>query len=368
MKNILIIQTAFLGDVVLITPLLSALKEKFPEANLSVLVTPTGKEILACNPAISEIIVYDKKVTQQGFLNFLKIVKNIKEKRFDIAVLPHRSMRSALLTYLANIPVRIGFKNSSGKIFLTHYVDYLKEKHEVERNLKLLDAVKMVMTNNYLLSQIESKTTNPNLQKRLQIYLSQEDKEFACKFLESKGCSNRDSISDSGINSPLIGLNPGSVWATKRWLPERFAEVGDRLANDYGAKIIIFGTKQEAMISQQVIDNMKIPPISAVGQTNLKQLTSLIKMCNLFITNDSGPMHLAMAVNTPTVAIFGPTTLDIGFGPYGENFMVVEKEGLKCRPCGLHGPKKCPKKHFACMKEIGVTEVVKAASRLYDIG
>lgn len=363
MKNILIIQTAFLGDVVLITPLLSILKEKFPEVNLSVLVTPIGKEVLTCNPEISEIIVYDKKATQQGFLNFLKMVKNIKEKRFDISVLPHRSMRSALLTYLANIPVRIGFKNSSGKIFLTHHVNYLKEKHEVERNLKLLDEVEMVMTNNCLLSKIESKTTNPNLQRKLQIYLSQEDKEFACKFLDSN-ISHGDSI----INSPLIGLNPGSVWATKRWLPERFAEVGDRLANDYKAKIIIFGSKQEAMISNQVIDNMKIPPISAVGQTNLKQLTALIKRCDLFITNDSGPMHLAMAVNTPTVAIFGPTTLDIGFGPYGENFMVVEKEGLKCRPCGLHGPKKCPKKHFACMKEIGATEVIKAAIRLYDAG
>lgn len=340
MKNILVVQTAFLGDVVLVTPLLEALKERFPQARIAVVTTPTGGEILQGNPVISEIIVYDKKVTQRGWLNFLRVVRQIRERQFDLAVLPHRSMRTSLLAYLAGIPVRLGFENSIAKFLLTQSAAYLKARHEVERNLELA----------YSLGA-QRKQIKPK------VYLSQEEDSFAREFLAANGVSD-------GF---LVGLNPGSVWATKRWLPEGFAQVGDRLTKDYNTRVIVFGSAKEAEIGQQVIKNMKHTPISAIGQTNLKQLTALIKRCYLFVTNDSGPMHLAMAVATPTVAIFGPTTTDIGFGPYGEKAIVVERKGLKCRPCGLHGPKKCPQGHFACMKEISPDEVIKAATSLGEL-
>ncbi|MEW6097384.1 MAG: lipopolysaccharide heptosyltransferase II [bacterium] len=339
MNKILVIQTAFIGDVILATPILETVAHEFKDAQLSVVVTPQGKEILDGNPNINEIIVYDKKGEDKGFLNFFDMVKKIKEKKFDIAIIPHRYLRSSLLAYLAKIPTRIGFDTSTGSFLLTNKVPYLKNKHEVERNLDLAQLGLGIRAG----------------ERNLSIYLADREKDFAKGFLASYSVVNDDF---------LIGFAPGAVWATKRWTTEGYAQVGDELSKMYQAKIIIFGSKEDVELADEINTKMKTTPIIAAGKTNLKELSALISKCKLFITNDTAPMHLAMAFKVPTVAIFGPTTLDIGFGPYGENFVVVERKGLKCRPCSLHGPRKCPEKHFACMKEILPQEVILACQKL----
>ncbi len=341
--KILVIQTAFIGDVVLITPLLETLAKGLPTAKLTVVTTPAGGEILAGNPAISQIIVYDKKGSDRGISKFFEMVEKIKREGFDLAVIPHRSLRSSLLAYLAKIPRRIGFDTSAGAFLFTTKIPYQRDKHEVERNLDLARlglGIKMI-------------------EQRLKIYLGDKEKVFAQKFLEEHGIKDEF----------LIGFAPGSVWGTKRWLASGYAQVGDELSNTYGARVIIFGSKDDAVVAEQIRQTMKTSTrqasaIIAAGKTNLKELSALIARCNLFVCNDTAPMHIAMAFNVLTVAIFGPTTLNIGFGPYGENFVVVERAGLECRPCNLHGPRQCPKKHFACMNEISPQEVIRACQKL----
>ncbi|MDI6781333.1 MAG: lipopolysaccharide heptosyltransferase II [bacterium] len=337
-KKILIIQTAFIGDVVLTTPLIQSLSKGFPEAELHLLTTPKGKEVLEGDPCIANIIPYDKKGQQKGIFHFLKVVEELRRMHFDLAVVPHPSFRSSLLAFLCGIPYRIGFDRNAGAFLFTSRVEYQLKLHEAKRNLELAYALGA-----------------PHGDYPLQIHISDKNREFS-----------RDFISRTGVlpGDLLIGINPCSVWPTKRWIPERFAQVCDALSNEFKARIILVGGQEDGWLVEKIALFMKTRPILAAGRLSLKHLAGVMERCRLFITNDSGPLHIAMAMKTPTVAIFGPTTTNLGFGPYGESFRVVEKTDLSCRPCGKHGGHRCPLKNFACMKEITVDDVLSAAREL----
>ncbi|MDI6785367.1 MAG: lipopolysaccharide heptosyltransferase II [bacterium] len=339
MDKILIIQTAFIGDVVLISPLIEAISDKYPKAKLYLLTTLEGKDIFERNPHIYNILSYDKRKRDKGLNHFIRIVKHIKKIKFDTAVIPHPSLRSSLIAYFAKIPYRVGFRGRIGAIFFNNKVSYPLEFHEVERNLQLAYALGV------------KKKYRP-----LKIYISQDEKEFASKFFKENKILEDDF---------LVGINPCSVWPTKRWKPEGFAEVADNFIKNLKAKIILLGGPKDKQIVEKVSNLMKEEAVLAVGKFNLRKLSAVLEKCKLFITNDSGPMHIAMAMKTPTVAIFGPTTLAIGFGPYGEKYKVIEKKGLKCRPCSLHGPKRCPIGTFDCMNSITSEKVIMASKELF---
>ncbi|HAX61309.1 MAG TPA: lipopolysaccharide heptosyltransferase II [Elusimicrobia bacterium] len=331
--KILIIQTAFLGDVVLTIPLIQAAK-KYPKAHLSVLCIPSTKNILEGHPAIDEFIVFDKKNSEKSFFSLLKFAKKIREKRFDVALIPHPSFKSGLISYLANIPERIGFSNSAGKFFFTDKVFFDKNKHQLERYLDLLK---------YFGVEVGEEKT--------EIHIDGKDEKFADALLP------KDKI--------IFGINPGSVWATKRWIVEKYAELSDKISKELAGQIVIFGGPDDIEIANSVEKNMKQSAINIAGKTTLKQLAASIKRCRVFITNDSGPMHIAAAMNIPVVAIFGPTVKEFGFYPYTKRSIVIEKN-LPCRPCGKHGPNKCPQKHFNCMNKITVDEVFSTVKKLYE--
>jgi len=178
------------------------------------------------------------------------------------------------------------------------------------------------------------------------IYLSEEEKNEADKFLDRNGISK-------GIT--LIGLAPGAKWPTKKWMEEGFIEVGRKAVKEFGAGVLIFGGPDEADLSKRVAEGIGNKALSVAGVAGLKETAALISRCKAFVSNDSGPMHMATAVGTPVIAIFGPTVKGFGFFPLGRS-TVVEKE-LRCRPCSLHGSKTCPKGHFECMKGITANEV-----------
>ncbi|MBI4778206.1 lipopolysaccharide heptosyltransferase II [Candidatus Desantisbacteria bacterium] len=339
-KKILIIQTAFIGDVVLVSPLIQSLSKGFPGAKLHLLTTPKGKEVLDGDPCLANIIPYDKKGQQKGIFHFLKVAEELRKMQFDLAVVPHPSFRSSLLAFLCGIPYRIGFDRNTGAFLFTSSVPYQLKLHEAKRNLELAYALGA-----------------PEEDYHLRIHISDKNREFS-----------RDFISRSGVlpNDFLIGINPCSVWPTKRWIPERFAQVGDALSNEFKARIILVGGQEDGWLVEKIALLMKTRSILAVGRLTLKQLAGVLEQCRLFITNDSGPLHIAMAMNTPTVAIFGPTTTNLGFGPYGESFRVVEKTDLSCRPCGKHGGQRCHLKSFDCMKGITVDDVILAARELIE--
>lgn len=152
---------------------------------------------------------------------------------------------------------------------------------------------------------------------------------------------------------------------TKQWCPEYFAKVADTLIESMGCEVVLVGGQKDKKVADQVESCMKQTPVNLCGKTGLKVLTSVIGVCKLFITNDSGPMHIACVLGVNVIALFGPTTQEMGFFPYGKNSVVVEKD-LECRPCSLHGGKQCPKGHFRCMKDVKPEEVLQVCEKIIN--
>ncbi|MFC1546497.1 lipopolysaccharide heptosyltransferase II [bacterium] len=329
-KNILVIQTAFLGDIVLTIPLLNNIKKLGHNRKLTVLTIPVGKEILKGQNSIDDIIVYDKKRSDKGIKKLFELINTIKQKKFDWAVIPHRSFRSAFLTWRAKIPNRWGFDISEGKYFLTKKIKYNFNMHDIDRNLEFL------------------KSFTSEFDKRIDFESIAQVNEKVTNILDER----------SFQKGKIIGINPGSVWATKRWPIDKYIEL-IRILITKGYKIVVFGDKFDQMIKEQIDSEFSNHNnfLNIIGKTTIQELTAFFRCLALYITNDSGPMHIAAALGIPIIAIFGPTTKELGFFPYTDKAVIIEKN-LPCRPCGRHGSKKCPKKHFKCMKEISVEEII----------
>lgn len=336
-KRILIVQTAFIGDVILTLPLLQEVKSHFPDAAVDFIAIPSSKSILENNPLIDYLYIYDKRQRDKGITAYLRLIKRLRGRRYDLALVPHRSIRSAGLVFAAKIPRRIGFDKSSGRFLFNTLLPYPRNIHEINRNLRLLtplgiDADKKVFP---------------------EMHFSREDETAVQNWLVEK---------DLGGNRKCIAFAPGSVWATKRWLPEHFAGLAKRLTNK-GFHIILIGSAQDQEATAMIAaDNPKVH--DAAGQFTLRQSALLIQQCHALVTNDSSPLHLAVSVGTPVIAIFGATIPAFGFYPYGDNDRVVEVEGLSCRPCGIHGGNSCPIKTFDCMVKITPERIEKELEAL----
>jgi heptosyltransferase-2 len=339
-KRILIIQTAFIGDVILCTPLIKVLRETFPEAFISFLLIPETENVLENNPHLNELLVYDKR-KKRGLGSFLQIVTRVKQGRFDLAIIPHRSLRSALLAYLSGIPERIGFDRAAGSFLFTRKVVYRANAHEVDRNLSLLSSFGSDLSD-----------SSPEL------FPSSEDSSFARKLLSAAGIAEGDEI---------VGVAPGSVWATKRWLPERFAEISDLLLKEAGAKVVFLGSEEDRTLCERIADSMTENPVIAAGKTSVLQSAAIMSLCRVILSNDSAPVHIASAMRIPVVAIFGSTVPEFGFAPCGVDHLIIQKQ-LDCRPCGIHGKRRCPEKHFRCMQDISTEEVFEAVLSLVKRG
>ncbi len=317
--RIVVWQTAFLGDLILTTPLFSSIKRIFPDSHLSVIAKPFGRDVLKNNDDIDELIVFDKKS-----MSTWELIKKIK-RRFDIAISPHRSHRASYSLFLARIPFRVGFDKAGFSFLYTKTVPHKFDgTHEIERNLKLL-----TVFDEY----------DPNkLIKFPKIILSEDEKGFYKKH----GLKEKD----------YVLIAPGSKWETKRWTPEGFGKIIDLLI-DRGERVVLIGSKEDIKFTEEVLGFSKkgYDVLNLVGKTSLRETFSLIKSGKLLISNDSAPVHMAVAFGTPVVDIYGPTVTDFGFYPY-RNGKVVEIDGLECRPCGLHGHRECPIGTHDCMKMI----------------
>jgi heptosyltransferase-2 len=246
---------------------------------------------------------------------------------------PHRSLRSALLAWFAHIPHRIGFDTSAGRFFFTEIVRYYPSLHEVDRNFELCRSLGII----------------PHKRPLPRLYPSENDRSVVDRFL------SKHELRLS--SSPLVGIAPGTVWNTKRWPTERFAELIKKLVT-YGIYVVLIGGKEDAGLCDELAkDTFPSRVISAAGKFTLLQSAVLIQRCTMLISNDSAPMHLAVAMKTPVAAVFGATAPEFGFAPYGEHDVVVEVKGLTCRPCSIHGGERCPISTFDCMKTISAERV-----------
>ena len=331
-KNVLVLQTSFLGDSLLTLPLVRRLKESLSGARVSVLTLPKNGDVFRNNPWVDEVILDDKRGEHGGLFGTWKIARALKRRRFDLAVIPHRSFRSALVAWLAGIPRRVGFAASAGRFLLTDAVPFAWLTHDLERNLALARPL--------------GGESRPFIGEASYIVPPRPTPAFAAR------------LTAAGIapDARLAGVHPGAAWATKRWLPERFAELCRRLKSD-GLTPVLIGGPADAALGAEIARESGAADL--VGQTDLEDLKSLMGRLALFVTNDSGPMHLAAAAGVPVVAIFGATTRELGFFPYGSGHRVVEAP-LACRPCGLHGAKACPEGHFLCMRLLSVDQVHEA--------
>jgi heptosyltransferase-2 len=337
--RILVLQTAFIGDVILTLPVFQALHQSFPDAIIDGMVVPRASNILEHHPSIHEVISYDKRGNNRGILGAWRIIQKLRARKYDIIVVPHRSLRSALIARLSNIPRRIGFDRSVGSFLLTDVIAYRKNLHEIERNLSLLKP---------LLSLPE--------QRLLPILVPTSDDVRAVEDLFRPIKTKWGNVT--------ITVAPGTVWNTKRWPKESFTELAKMIVGK-GMNVVLVGGKEDALLCEQIAASVGGERLlNAAGRLTLRQTAAMILKSNALVSNDSAPMHLAAAVGIPVVAIFGATAPSIGFGPSGPRDIVVEVNGLSCRPCSLHGTEKCPIGTFQCMLDIAPHQVFETLRQL----
>ena len=321
MNKILIVQTAFIGDVVLASPLIDAVKTEYPAAVIKFLTIPYSAPVLENLPYLDDIIIFDKR-GKDKFKQTFQIVQRLKSEKFDLAVVPHRSIRSAMMVYFAGIPVRIGFDRSAGSFLFTRKIKYRKDFHEVERNLSLLD---IDNTREYHPAIYPGKQDDATVERLL---------------------------SEFEISGDYICVAPGSIWETKRWTTENFTGLIDLIHKNNLGEIILAGAPSEKLLCQEIADSVESPVKIAAGRLTPLESAVLFKKSKAVIANDSAAGHIAAAVGRKVVSIFGPSVPAFGFTPFGEGHQVAEHPDLYCRPCRIHGSRKCPEKHFRCMKEL----------------
>jgi heptosyltransferase-2 len=332
--RILVVQTAFPGDVVLTLPLVQALRKAFPGSEVDLAATPKASQLLTNHPQIGEVIVFDKRSRDSGLGGLLRTAGKIRRKAYGTAIVPHRSLRSAALVLLSRIPTRIGFTTSALSTFLTHRVPYEASAHEVDRNLSLLGPLGVVT---------HAPVEYPWL------YPSSEDKRKVTSFLENAH------LNPTGA---FVAVAPGTVWNTKRWPEEHFASLLDLLTGAGYRVVLVGGPEDEQLCNRIAQKNPQGMVVSSAGGFTFLQSAELIGRARLLVSNDSAPVHIASAMHTPVVAIFGATVPGFGFAPYGAAHRIVERSGLACRPCSIHGGKKCPISTFECMLTIPPQEVL----------
>ena len=332
-NKILVIQTAFIGDAILTLPLIQALKLNYPKSSIDVIVVPRTTEIFTNHPAISKIIQYDKRGGDRGLKGLLQLRNKLNAQNYDLVIVPHRSLRSALLAWLLRPKISIGFDRSAGRWLFKKIIRYDSSIHEIERNLSLLGPLKLPTVANVL----------PRL------YPSNQDMHIIDSILIEYGLNQYKNI---------LALAPSTIWNTKRWPADRFAAVCKQIVSENIA-IVLIGGKEDDGLCKEIMRIAQAKNVFTVaGKLSLLQSAELIRRCKVLISNDSAPMHIAVAIGTPVVAIFGATIPQYGFAPRGPHDVVVETNGLKCRPCSIHGGNICPIKTFECMLSITPEVVV----------
>lgn len=329
----LVIQTSFLGDTILSTPLLAELAARGP---VDVLVTPMGATILRGNPSVRRVIVYDKRGADAGLSGLRRLARRLRGEHYEVAYLAQGSLRSAVLARAARIPRRVGFDTSAGRAFYTERVRYRRELHHAERLWRLAagDAA----------PSPGAETIRPHL------FPGNEDRAAVDAALDAF---------TTVAGTPLIALAPGSVWGTKRW--PHFAELVRFMPS---ARFVIVGSSDDRVMAAAIVAAAPHRVLDFAGRLSLLGSAELLRRCAALVANDSAPTHLASGVGTPTLTIFGPTVPAYGFGPLAPRSESLGVE-LPCRPCHAHGPMECPLVHFKCMRTL---EPSRVAARLYNLG
>ena len=331
--KILLVQTSFLGDTILSTPLIAALKKLHPDAELWMMTTPLAATLVKRDPLLAGVIPFAKRGPEKGIKGLLRQAGQLREMNFDLVYSLHRSARTSLLLALSRIPVRIGFKNARLAFLYNKTRSRPKNVHDVLRNLALLNngSKRADLPDQLRLFAPEKRDLTPAMQTQLP------------------------------TPGSYVLMVPGSAWETKRWSAPGYHRVAEYLTQK-GWRVVLLGNNEEAEVCQEVAGNLKV--INLAGRSDLDTALYLTRHARLMICNDSMALHMASAGKIPTVAIFCATIPEFGFGPWQNRAVIVEKKGLNCRPCARHGSRQCPNQTRACMDELPAEEVIKAIDTL----
>jgi len=376
-RNILFVRLDGIGDMLLSTPALRALRNSFPQAKITILCNPASRGILEGNPDVDDIIIYDapwlnhtKKINPFSVIfreEYLKLIRRLREAKFDIAIELRGDLRDILLVAVASgAKWRVGCGYRGGTYLLDCDTEYNPKLHRVEHNLKIIETLLSFSADSKLLESklrhcnrfpSEAEGMNGN---KLGIYPSVEDRKFAMELWQAVGIMTSPPTRGGHY---LIAFHLGSkpLFVQKYWPIVNFAAVGDALMKQYGAKIVVVGAEHERRLAGKLTQKMEEKPIDLTGKTSLLQLAALLERCHLFIGNDSAPMHIAAAVGTPVIGLFGSSEPQ-WYAPYGDNCVVLYKD-LPCSPCAhIH----CIYDENICMKKILPEEVIATANRLLE--
>ncbi len=333
MKRILIVEVNWLGDVLLTTPIFKAIKKAYPNSYLGVCVAGNLSGLLEDNPYVDEIIEFDERTTHRSLFKKIGFVVNLRRKKFDKVFLVHRSWTRAFICKLSGIKESIGYKRRKTKFLLTQEVEVSSHLHRMDRYLALFSLLNI---------NIEDKNTQFFVNSELVRWAD----DFLLQFSAYKG---------------FIGLHPGANWDLKKWPLDYFVQLGDEFMKE-GFMVFISGTAKELALADNIYQKMKHKPYVLSGKTSLKQMAALLNRFNLFVSADTGVMHLAAAVGCRTISIFGPTSWGLT-GPRGLNQHDVLFKDISCqRPCYNL---KC-QDNF-CMRQITPFEVFNKAKNILGI-
>ena len=331
-KKILIRATNWIGDGVMMTPSLGVIRQIFPDAEIVIAANPLVAELFKNHPWCDRVMVFESRGLHRGLAGLWRFSKEIQAEKFDLAILLQKAFKAALIAFLAKIPERIGYDTDVRGFLLT-------------KRARLTPEIKLMHHSRHYLEMLKAFGIGADIGE-LKLELTRHEIERGAELL--------------GKGEWLV-LNPGAAYgAAKRWYPERFAEVGDRLANEKGMHVVIIGGPGEKEIGRDIENIMSCNPVNLVGETTVREMMAIIANSKLMVTNDSGPMHVAAALQIPIVAIFGPTDHKTTF-PWCDAYQIVRSD-VDCAPCCK---RKCPIDH-RCMLDVTSDDVVDAVSHLFN--
>jgi len=363
--RILLIRPDHLGDLLFTTPAIRLLRQTFPQARITYLIGPWSKAVIENNPNIDEIALcpfpgftrQKKQSIFEPYVVLLQYARQLRQGGFDLAiVLRFDHWWGALLAYLAGIPRRVGYDIAEVRPFLTDIVPYSPYRHEVEQNLGLVEQVAGRKSQvSSLRSQACPEASRRIAGRPLEFNLTAEDEGFAEGYLAGHGVGDGDL---------LVGVHPGAGVPVKLWRNEAWAQAADTLAQQFGAKVILTGSAEESPLCRAIAGQMTTKPIVAAGETSLGELAAIMARCQLVLGVDSGPLHLAVAMGTPTVHLFGPVD-SRAFGPWGDSthHIVITSE-MDCIPCNRLDYAPAELHQHPCVRNITVEQVLEAVQRL----
>ncbi len=321
-KKILIIQTAFIGDVIMTTPIFRAVKEIEPDSEVHVLVIPAAAELIETNPYIDKVHIFNKKTgSLNKFKEILRIIHLFSTIKFSIGISVQHSLTSSIIMLLSGIPYRIGNQNMR---FVSQKVRIPFGLHNRHRVLSLLLPISTKSFSGITELQLTERVKK-NTDKLIKI--------------------------NNSISIKRIGISPGSVWETKKWHKDYYSKLIDMLGRN-NFHIYLFGSPQEKELCEKIKTNSSYNKIfNYTGELSLQETAGMVSKMDLMLTNDSAPLHIANALDVPVFSFFGPTVRRFGCYPYRKNDKMLQVE-LNCRPCAKHGGEKCPLGHHNCMKLI----------------